>query len=294
MKSRSIKKQERRLTMAEAKPQKTGLTFHLVVVQLVEKIVEFFKGLLNTKLLAFCIKWLTLIGHYAIMAAAVLGFLFALIYAIRRNELDIFLYGIGWLILIFVAQYIAKQFLPAGETLIKNNPTQLASKAFLDCFGFLILIGGLYYLIMGIVAAIRFVSIELFLSGLAVFFLMEFIALVSFNPGDINIKIVKDNPAGQEAIGIVTFFIKGFMKLVPIFFGVFIVVGTIFLFIDFIGLFGSRVNAAWLSGYRNAQNILGAAFLPFIAYLLFVLAYLAIDVIKAILSIPEKLDKLGK
>jgi hypothetical protein len=280
--------------MVEEKSQQTGLTFHLVVVQLVEKIVEFFKGLLNTKLLAFCIKWLTLIGHIAIIVAAALGFLFALIFAIRTNQLDVFLYGIGWLILIFVAQYIARQFLPVGETLIKNNPTQMASKAFLDCFGFLILIGGFITLIMGIVNAIRIGSIEIFLSGLASFFFMEFIALVSFNPGDINIKIVEDNPAGQEAIGIVTFFIKGLMKLVPIFFGVAIVLGTIFLFIDTIGLFGSRVGAAWRSGFENAQTILGAAFLPFISYLFFVLAYLAIDIIKSILSIPEKLDKLGK
>ena len=282
--------------MAEAKAQKKELTFHLMVVQLVEKIVEFFKGLLNTKLLAFCIKWLTLIGHFAILVAAVLGFLFALIFAIRTNQLDVFLYGFGWLILIFIAQYIARQFLPVGETLIKNNPTQLASKAFLDCFGLLVLIGGLISLIMGIINAIRIGSLEVFLSGLASFLLMAFLALVSFNPDDINIKIVKNNPAGQEAIGIVTFFIKGFMKLVPIFFGVFIVLGTIFLFIDFIGLFGSlmRLDRVWFSGYQNAQNILGAAFLPFAAYLIFVLAYLVIDVIKSILSIPEKLDKLGK
>lgn len=280
--------------MAEQKSKKTELTFHLVVVGLVEKIVEFFKGLLNTKLLAFCIKWLTLIGHFAILVAAVLGLLFALIFAIRTNSFTGFLYGIGWVILIFVIQYTAKRFLPAGTTLIKNNPTQLSSKAFLDCFGFLVLIGGIIVLIMSIVEAIRYGAIQPFLYGLGTFFFMEFIALVSFNPDDININIVEENPAGQEALGIVTFFIKGLMKLVPIFFGVFIVIGTIFLFIDLIGLFGSRVEAAWFSGYNNAESILQAALLPFAAYIFFVLAYLAIDIIKSILSIPEKLDKLGK
>lgn len=280
--------------MAGKKPQKTGLTFHLVVVQLVEKIVEFFKGLLNTKLLAFCIKWLTLIGHFAILAAAALGLLFALIFAIRTNSFTGFLYGIGWVILLFVIQYTAKRFLPAGETLIKNNPTQLSSKAFLDCFGFLVLIGGILVLILSIAEAIRYGAIQPFLYGLGVFFFMEFVALISFNPDDINIKIVEENSAGQEALGIITFFIKGLMKLVPIFFGVFIVIGTVFLFIDLIGLFGSSVGSAWRSGYHNAEAILRAALLPFAAYIFFVLAYLAIDLIKSILSIPEKLDKLGK
>lgn len=281
--------------MAQAKKtEKSESGFHLVVVNLVEKVVEFFRGLLNKNILAFCIRWLTWIGHLGILAAAALGFLFAIIYAIRTNSFTGFLYGIGWVILIFVIQYTAKRFLPAGDGLIKNNPTQLGSKAFLDCYGFLVLIGGIIVLIMSIISAVRAGSIQPFLWGLGVFLFLEFLALVSFNPDEITIKIVEDNSAGQEAIGIVTFFIKSFMKLVPIFFGIFIVIGVIKLFIDLIGLFGSNVGGAWFSGNESAEGILYAALLPFLAYVFFAFAYLVIDIIKAILSIPEKLDKLGK
>lgn len=281
--------------MAQAKKtEKSESGFHLVVVNLVEKVVEFFKGLLNKDLLAFCIRWLTWIGHLAIIVAAALGFLFAIIFAIRTNSFTGFLYGIGWVILIFVIQYTAKRFLPAGESLIKNNPTQLGSKAFLDCFGFLVLIGGIIVLIMSIITAVQAGSVQPFLWGLGVFFFLEFLALVSFNPDEITINIVDENSAGQEAVGIVTFFIKGYMKLVPIFFGVFLVIGVISLFIDMIGLFGSNVGGAWERGNADALGIINAAILPFLAYVLFAFAYLVIDVIKAILSIPEKLDKLGK
>jgi hypothetical protein len=274
--------------------KKAESAFHFFAVNLLEKLVEVFRGLLTSNLLEFCIKWITRIGHIGILVAAALGFLFALIFAIRTNSFIAFLYGIIWVLLIFVLQYTARKFLNAGKTLIENNPTQLASQAFLDCFAFLALIGGVVALIIYIIQAIQGAGFDVFLMGLGIFIFLEFLALLAFNPNEVNIKIVKSNSAGQEALGIITFFIKAFMRLVPIFFGVSIVVWTIMLFIAFIGLFGSYPDNAWFRGTFHAVQILYAALLPFIAYILFALFYLCIDVIKAILSIPEKLDKLAK
>jgi hypothetical protein len=274
--------------------KKVESTFHFFAVNLLEKLVEVFRGLLTSNFLEFCIKWITRIGHLGIIVAAALGFLFALIFAIRTNEFTGFLYGIIFVLLLFVLQYTARKFLNAGGTLIENNPTQLASQAFLDCFAFLALIGGVVALILYIIRAIRLESIEVFFMGLGLFIFLEFLALLAFNPTEVNIKIVKTNSAGQEALGIITFFIKAFMRLIPIFFGVLIVVWTIILFIALIRLFGSSPEFAWYRGYMAAVQILSAAILPFIAYILFVLFYLCVDVIKAILSIPEKLDKLAK
>ena len=270
---------------------KPGFTAHLFAVNLLEKLVEFFKGIMTSKLLEFCIKWATMIGHFGLVVAAGLGFLFALIFSIRTNTFQGFLYGIAWVLLIFVVQYTAHKFSTAGETLIKNNPSQLSSKTFLDCFGFLVLIGGVIILIIHIVQAIQVGSFYLFLLGLGTFIFLEFIALISFNHKEATIDIVEGNSAGQEAIGIITFFIKTFMRLVPIFFGVGVAIGTIILFIDAIGLFGDNVAVAWMRGNITAMQILWAALLPFFSYILFVLFYLAVDVIRAILSIPGKLGR---
>ena len=278
--------------MGEAK--KSESTFHFFAVNLLEKLVEVFRGILTSNFLEFCIKWITRIGHLVIIVAAALGFLFALIFAIRTNSFTGFLYGIIWVLLIFVLQYTARKFLNAGEALIENNPTQLASQAFLDCFGFLALIGGVVALIVYVIQAIQGAGFEVFLMGLGIFVFLEFLALLAFNPKEVTIKIVKSNSAGQEALGIITFFIKAFMRLIPIFFGVLVVVWTIMLFIAFIGLFGSAPGSAWMRGNWYAVQILYAVLLPFIAYIIFVLLYLCIDVIKAILSVPDKLDKLAK
>jgi hypothetical protein len=270
---------------------KTGLTFHLFFVKKLESVVEFFKKLLTSNLLEFCNKWLEIIGHFGIIAAAALGFLFTLVFAIRTNHFDVFLYGIAWVLIIFVAQYTAHKFIPKGDELIKNNPTQLSSKTFLDCFGFLVLIGGAVMLIVGIVNAIKFRTLNPFFEGLALFVLMEFVALISFNPKEVEIGIEKNNNAGQEAIGIATFFIKAFIRLIPIFFGVGIVLGTVLLLISFFSLFGSDLVWASQKGMLYAQQILSASLLPFISYLIFVFFYLVIDIIRSILSIPGKLGK---
>jgi len=278
----------------EKKSAKADFKFHLFAVNLLEKLVEVFRGIMTSKLLEFCTKWLARIGHIAIIVAAALGFLLALIYAIKTNDFQGFLLGIAWVLLIFVVQYTANRFLNAGEALIKNNPTQLSSQAFLDCLGFLALVGGVVILIMHIVNAIRIGSFEIFLMGLGAFALLEFLALVAFNANEVTIKIVKGNTAGQEAIGIITFFIKAIMRLVPIFFGILLVIFTIMMFISGLKIFGSGANFAWLRCRSHAQSILNAALIPFISYILFALFYLVIDVIKAILSVPDKLDKLDK
>jgi hypothetical protein len=272
----------------KAKTGKSGFTVHLFAVNLLEKLVERFKGLLTEKILDFCIKWLLVIGHVGIIVSAGLGFFFSLIYAIKENSFNGFLMGIVWVLLLFVVQYTAHKFSTAGEDLIKNNPSQLASKTFLDCFGFLVLIGGVVVFIMALVGLIKGMPFSMFLEGLALFVFMEFVALIAFNPKTITVKVVKSNSAGQEALGIITFFVKTIMKLVPILFGALIVVGTVMLFVQGIKLFGASAGFVWIVIQRGvARQILFAAMIPFLSYITFVLAYLNIDLIRAILSIPE-------
>jgi hypothetical protein len=273
-----------------------GGSGHLFMVRILEKLVEFFRGLLTVDLLGFCIKWASKLGHFGLIVAAVLGFLFAIIFAIRVNSFYAFLFGIAWIVIVFVVQYTAHKFSHAGDTLIDNNPSSLSSKAFLDCFGFLALIGGVVALILHIIQAIQAESFYPFLVGLVVFVFLEFLALISFNPGTANVDIAEDTSAGQEALGIITFFLKALLRLVPIFFGVGVVAFTVMLLIDFFGVFGNelRVALAWERGNYTATMILYFGLLPFLSYIFFVLYYLAVDVIRAILAIPAKLDNLKK
>jgi len=278
-----------------SKKKKVGFD-HLFGVNLLKKFIDTKKKIMTDKVLDFSIEWLSKIGHYGLIFAAFLGFLFSLIVAIRLNSFFAFLYGLAWIVIVFVVQYTAHRFSKAGDTLIKNNPSSLASKAFLDCLGFLTMIAGVIILIAAILWTIRGAGVRQLFVGIGLFIMFEFFVIIAFNPKTINMEIVKTSTAGQEALGIIVFFLKGLLRLVPIFFGVGILVGIVLLFIDFIGVFGNsfRVTSAWEHAPSSAMIILVATLLPFVSFILFVLYYLAIDIIRAILSIPGKLDELKK
>jgi hypothetical protein len=279
----------------KTKKQKTGFN-HLFGVNLLVKFTDFIKTVLTPKLLEFSSEWMLKIGHWALIASAALGIVFSLIVAFRLNSFYAFLYGLAWILIVFVVQYTAHKFSKAGEMLIKNNPSSMSSKAFLDCLGFLTMIGGVIFFILGIIRVAQGGHISFLFMGLGGFVLLEFFTIIAFNPKLITKVISKTTSAGQEAIGIIVFFIKGFMKLVPVIFGVGVVVGFVLLFIDFLGVFGSgfRVAASWERASTTSLKIIAAGLLPFLSYLLFVLYYLAIDVIRAILAVPGKLDELKK
>lgn len=269
---------------------------HLFAFDILGRFVEFLRGKLTEKVLDFSTDWILKFGHYGMIAAAALGIIFALVVAIRLDSFSAFLYGLAWIVLVFVVQYTAVRFSNAGAKLVANNPAALSSKAFLDCFGFLASIGGLIVLIVSIIWTIRGAGISFLFIGLGVFILLEFLALVAFHPETTSTKIVKETSAGQEALGIIVFYLKGVMRLIPIIFGVGILVATVLLFIDFIGVFGDRfkVETAWMDGMHQAWQILLIGLIPFLSYLFFILSYLAVDVVRSILAVPSKLEELKK
>ena len=85
------------------------------------------------------------------------------------------------------------------------------------------------------------------------------------------------------------------MKLVPIIFGVGIIYGSASMLIHMFGLF-NKANSyfAWINVTGDMNIIILAGLLPLIAYIGFILSFLVIDIIRSILSIPEKIERLIK
>jgi len=271
--------------------QKSEFAAHLFAVKLVERLVEFFKGLLTTDLLNFCSRWLYRIGHFALLAAAGLGFLFALIYAAKANKFTPFFTGIQWILIILVVQYIAHKFGTAGEALIKKNPSYMMSKVFMNCLAFLLLLYGVFKFFEGLYLWISGNPFGVFVFSLAQFAICVFAAMVYYNPSEINVELVEEQSAGQEAIGIITLLIKGFMRLVPILFGALILFGLYMEIRTGLYLFKDPLVAggAWdMMQGEAVPMIYKVALLPFLSYIGFVVLYLAIDVIRALLSLHKK------
>ncbi len=232
-------------------------------------------------------------GHYALVVAAGLGLIYGIVSAFKSNLLSPALIGIVWIPCVAVAQYAAFKFSSSSRGLIKSSGSQLSSRAFLACLALWSLLLGVIALVGFTYAAIRMDSLSTFGTGIVTFVACELVVWLCLNPVLLNIGIVPASTAGEEAIGVVTLAMKALLRLVPIAFGVGVIVGDFQIVAAIVRVF--RGLEGPMNGASSATwQVLGSAALPLIGYLLFILNYLALDIIRAILAIPEKLDGIAK
>jgi hypothetical protein len=233
------------------------------------------------------------IGHYALIAAAALGLIYGIVAAFKWDQLSPFLMGIAWLPCVGVAQYAAFKFSSTARGLIRTSGSQLSSQSFLVCLALWSLILGIITLVGFTYMAIRMDSFSSFGMGVGAFVIFELVVWLCLNPVLLNISIIPASTAGEEAIGVLTFFMKTLLRLVPIAFGVGVIVGDVEIIAAIIRLFRGQEYSV-MGVASGAWMVLGSAALPLIGYVLFVLNYLVLDIIRAILSVPGKLDIIGR
>jgi len=232
-------------------------------------------------------------GKFGLFAAMAFIVLFSLLVAMKTHEFTLLLGGIAFLPILAVLQYVGVRFCDALDRLNRNTSANISSTAFLDCFALLNIAGGAAILIGSLAAAIPEKEFWKIILGLAGFVVSEYIAFIALNPGTININLVPDARAGEEALGLISFLVKSLLKLVPVIFGAFAVVGSLLLLYASVeGFAGSGPLVAMSIAMNAGAALLVSAALPFVAYLVFLMIYLGLDVLRAILVIPSKLDNL--
>ena len=237
-------------------------------------------------------KWLVATGLFGLYLSGVLGLLASLVLAMRYEFVGYGTIGLGvvWLLLCVIIHYIAFKFLPTLSHLVKNTPTQLSSKSFLDSMALLAGIAGILSLLGGLYWWIKTSSFDPFVVGIFVFIFCGYILSLCLVPKNLNIEIIEKTSAGEEFLGLISFFMKGFLKLVPVLFAA----GVILTIINIIELlftkFGSMAQINMQ--YVEIGNYANLSLLPLTAYFLFLLYYFVIDLAMAILVVPGKLDDL--
>lgn len=232
-------------------------------------------------------------GHYALIVAAGLGLIYGVVGAFKWNQLSPALIGLVWIPCVGVAQFGAFKFASTSRGLIKSSASQLSSTSFLACLALWSLLLGVIALVGLTYDAIRNDSLSTFGTGLVVFAACELGVWLCLNPSLLNISILPASTAGEEAIGVLTFAMKALLRLVPIAFGVGVIIGDCAILAAIIRLFRDQEYSV-MGSLSAAWMVLGSAALPLIGYVLFVVNYLCLDVIRAILSVPEKLDVISK
>ena len=269
----------------------------------VATVVKRVAGFLNAKLIAASLRWARDIGHYAVLAGAALVLIFTLILAIRTNSFTAFLIGLVFLVALAVAQYAAQRFLDSADRLIANTPGRLSSFAFLECVGLLAVLGAVVLLVFGVVTAIQAESVTPLISAALAAVFWGSVGAIALHPELASTEAGKGS-AAEEAIGILAFFCKAALKIVPLFFGILAVVGAVVVLVSifapnssFAYALSSAVAFVPLPGMQGpglvgAGAILLASLLPMVAYFLFLLACLPLEIWRSILSLPGKLDTL--
>lgn len=273
-----------------------GSSKNFLLEEFIGNLLESVKKILSLKLFETLKEWLIILGDYGLYLASVLVIIIGLIASIRMESFKSFLYGIGFAIAFIIIQFISSKFNNINEDLIKNNETYMTSSGFTEAIGIFALIIGIVYLFVDLYLAIKIPKFLPFVQGIGIFIVFSLISLISFNPSLISVKSVKKNSAGEEAIGILGFFIKLYLKLIPFIYGVGIIYLIIMLIVHSTGMFGKgyEIFISWAKVFGDMSKLVVMGLLPFIAYLFFVLNFLIIDIIKSILLIPDKLDKLSK
>jgi hypothetical protein len=292
-------------------PVSLGATFRLptFLADLVGKALNGVRNLVGSATYGRWMQFFNKTGQMLILVGAIVGFLYSIVFGIKTNQFSLFVGGILVIIGLGLLQFVAKHFLKGCEQLIANTPTRISSTAVLDSFALLLLFATLGALFGAIVGAILGNSFSVFLTGL-VFSILFFVgAVVALNPNALAIT-VEEASAGEEAVGVMSFFLKGGLAVLPVIFALTALAGTVALVFGFFsdnpslgyeefGLFNrfvpnvlSNSLASLGVGSIGFGILILAAFIPLVAYLWFLAMYLPIDLAAALFRIPRKLDSL--
>ena len=237
------------------------------------------------------------VGIYLLYAAAVLAPIAGLLISTRTGAFRPVVAGIALGIGLIALQYVGVRLLGACDAAIQANASVLPSLAIPDCAFVLCVIGTLLGAISLIGVAISAGEINPFLAALAILVVGGFTALVAIEPAGINVAVDSECGAGQEAVGVLTFFVKVFLRCAPIAFAASVAFATwgVVSFV-FDVLRASSEQVPLMVVFRSpltASTLLAAAAVPVYAYGLLLVYYLTLDVLSAIVSIPRKLDAIA-
>ncbi|HUG12249.1 MAG TPA: hypothetical protein VMM36_14625 [Opitutaceae bacterium] len=271
---------------------------------IVAKLLGLISTILSPGMLENSLSFSKRIGHYTVLAGAAFTVIYGLIMAVKLEAFQLLITALLFVGVIAVAQFAAVRFLDAAGKIIANTPSRVSSPAFFECTGLIVIILAIGMLFSGFTAAIYMRSFPALVPFLVGALFMLAYATVMLHPRIVNVN-VGEGSAGEEAIGILTTLMKTNLILAPLVFFLLSVLGAL---IVLAGFFGDRFAASFAMflqymplptdglpfGFVGATLIIAACLVPILVYFVFLLQYLFLDVIRAILAVPGKLDALRR
>lgn len=238
-------------------------------------------------------KWIEIGDQYAsrygIAAFYLYGILAVLCGIIGGIRSECFVEGLklGFISLFtaILAGYVGSKLLGNIKDLVTKNESKFANPGLMNCFTLVMALLTLGCVIYGITSAIDFRSFTIFLYFLGGAVILAFATICLLAPELICVKSGVQCTPTEELIALLTIFVKILMRLVPF----------IWIFGALYGVYQMVIGIHQIfTLYVFGSVMMFIAFLPLIAYLLYLIYNYLFDICRAILSIPAKLDELKK
>jgi hypothetical protein len=188
-------------------------------------------------------------------------------------------------------QYIAHQFISASNRLLASSPTVVNNKALLDIFG---LIG--FVFCVGIVCSSIYLAISaantgILMVGIGSAILAYLVSSLAFSPESLNIGAGESTSAGDEAVGILTFFVKSLLVLGPFVYAGGALLACLALIYEIKYLVDEDFSM-YAGANNSAQVMLVAGVYPLVLYVLFLIYYIFVDLLRAIFNLDRNLQAM--
>ncbi len=287
-------------------PPAAGFRFDTFVSDKVGGVLRTARYALSESFLQKSLGLMERFGHITVLLGGAAGLVYIIYTAARSGSWLGIGGGLVLIVGLFCAQYAARRFFSANESLF--TPTKMASPALLDCLALLALFATVAVLLGSITACIRVGIWQPLLPALLLAAMWVYFATIALHPETVKIGIAPHG-AGEEIVELVAFLLKAMLKLLPLFFLAWSALGCLVIVLSFFDLGENVMNVVQHSllplprGFRVSSDSLGlqgiglviaaCLMVPF-AHLLFLAVSLPLDLWRALLSVPAKLDALKK
>jgi hypothetical protein len=232
-------------------------------------------------------------GHLAYIAAAAVLMLTYLILGVRLNSFSLVFGGLLLLpALAILLHYVAALFLDAGASLLRKSPSELSSPAILTFFVLAFFAGGVFCFFWGLYQLILGGTLLTFGLWLGHAVVLLYACAIALNAATVNVHPGNGLSAGEEALGIAMFLLKVPVRLVPFLFGVGAVVGLCAAVYALYLAIASEPIFVVDDVHTIAHRVLAVALLPLVTYVGFAVSALLVEVLRAVLRLPGKIDHL--
>jgi hypothetical protein len=282
---------------------------------LFDAILEAARAAFNAEFVRSTAALFATVGHYALYVAMVLMAGTQVALGVKYRTIGAILFGFGAVAVLAVLQYAARRLSGVLDRLDRATVSPMPSPVFLDCCALLSFVGSLLALVGWTVFAVATQDFGWIFPAVIAFILLQYLAVVALNPESLHLTMTAGATAGEEAIGVLSFLVKLGVRAVPVVFGVGVLwAGSLLLYailllavpsigenaaIDFgpdvlgQGMLRAMALPPAQVAAAAATMLLGvSAAFPLLAYLGFLVCHLGIELLRALLAIPDRLEHL--